>query len=71
MQRMSGIDPMFVYADTPDTPMEIAYACVLDPRARRVATASSAFVTSCGADPGSPLRSRFMAVPLAWTSPGW
>ncbi len=31
MQRMSGIDPMFVYAGTQDTPMEIAYACVLDP----------------------------------------
>jgi diacylglycerol O-acyltransferase / wax synthase len=31
MQRMSGIDPMFVYADTQDAPMEIAYACVLDP----------------------------------------
>ena len=31
MQRMTGIDPMFVYSDTPETPMEIAYACVLDP----------------------------------------
>ena len=31
MQRMTGIDPMFIYSDTPDTPMEIAYACVFDP----------------------------------------
>ncbi len=30
-QRMSGIDPMFIYSDTPETPMEIAYACVFDP----------------------------------------
>ena len=29
MQRMTGIDPMFVYSDTPETPMEIAYACDL------------------------------------------
>ena len=31
MQRMSGIDPMFVYSDTPLTPMEVAYICVFDP----------------------------------------
>ena len=31
MQRMSGIDPMFVYSDTPLTPMEVAYTCVFDP----------------------------------------
>ena len=31
MERMSGIDPMFVYSDTRHTPMEIAYACVFDP----------------------------------------
>jgi WS/DGAT/MGAT family acyltransferase len=31
MQRMTGIDPMFIYSDTPETPMEIAYACVFDP----------------------------------------
>ena len=30
-QRMTGIDPMFIYSDTPETPMEIAYACVFDP----------------------------------------
>ena len=30
MQRMTGIDPMFVYSDTPHTPMEIAYVCVFD-----------------------------------------
>ncbi len=31
MERMSGIDPMFIYSDTPETPMEIAYVCVFDP----------------------------------------
>lgn len=31
MQRMTGIDPMFIYSDTPETPMEIAYACIFDP----------------------------------------
>ena len=31
MQRMSGIDPMFVYSETPVTPMTVAYACVFDP----------------------------------------
>jgi WS/DGAT/MGAT family acyltransferase len=31
MQRMTGIDSMFIYSDTPETPMEIAYACVFDP----------------------------------------
>ena len=31
MQRMTGIDPMFIYSDTPETPMEIAYVCVFDP----------------------------------------
>src|ERR1700723_1564583 len=31
MQRMTGIDPMFIYSDTPETPMEVAYACVFDP----------------------------------------
>ena len=31
MQRMTGIDPMFVYSDTPLTPMEVAYICVFDP----------------------------------------
>ena len=35
MQRMTGIDPMFIYSDTPETPMEIAYACVFDPAAPR------------------------------------
>ena len=31
MERMTGIDPMFIYSDTPETPMEIAYACIFDP----------------------------------------
>ena len=31
MQRMSGIDPMFIYSETAVSPMEVAYACVFDP----------------------------------------
>jgi diacylglycerol O-acyltransferase / wax synthase len=32
MQRMSGIDPMFIYSETPETSMEVAYTCVFDPK---------------------------------------
>jgi diacylglycerol O-acyltransferase len=32
MERMHGIDPMFVYSETPATPMEVAYACILNPQ---------------------------------------
>jgi diacylglycerol O-acyltransferase / wax synthase len=31
VQRMNGIDPMFIYSETAETPMEVAYACVFDP----------------------------------------
>ena len=31
MERMNSIDPMFIYSDTPATPMEVAYACILNP----------------------------------------
>jgi diacylglycerol O-acyltransferase len=30
MSRMCGIDPMFIYAETPASPMEVAYACTFD-----------------------------------------
>jgi diacylglycerol O-acyltransferase len=71
MERMSGIDPMFVYADTPETPMEIAYACVLDPTSvpggygfERVRDVLAVRI------PGLPaLRRRLMAVPLGLDVP--
>ena len=28
-KRMNGIDPMFIYSETPSTPMEVAYTCVV------------------------------------------
>jgi diacylglycerol O-acyltransferase / wax synthase len=71
MQRMSGIDPMFVYADTQNTPMEIAYACVLDPasvpggydfeRVRQVLTTRIPTLPA--------LRRRFLAVPFGLDVP--
>ena len=71
MQRMSGIDPMFVYADTPDTPMEIAYACVLDPTSapggysfERVRDLLAERIPAL-----PPLRRRFMAVPFGLDVP--
>ena len=74
MQRMSGIDPMFVYSDTPETPMEIAYACVFDP-----ATADGRLLLR--ACPGAcsrtrmptlpPFRRRLVPVPLGLDHPRW
>ena len=74
MQRMTGIDPMFIYSDTPETPMEIAYACVFDPsalperlhlRAGRGRSRGSAIPTL------PPFRRRLMAVPLGLDHPRW
>ena len=71
MQRMSGIDPMFVYADTPATPMEVVYACVLDPTSvpggysfQRVRDLLTARVPALPA-----LRRRLMAVPFGLDVP--
>jgi diacylglycerol O-acyltransferase / wax synthase len=73
MQRMTGIDPMFVYSDTPQTPMEIAYACVLDP-----ATAEGGYsferVARLLEDriPTLPsFRQRLVPVPLGLDHPRW
>ncbi len=73
MQRMSGIDPMFVYSDTPVTPMEVAYTCVFDP-----ATAPGGYsfeaVRAVLADRVPtmlPLLRRLMTVPLGLDHPRW
>ncbi len=73
MQRMTGIDPMFIYSDTPETPMEIAYACIFDPSSapngyafehvrslleERIPTLTS-------------FRRRLMTVPLGLDHPRW
>src|ERR1700728_3820336 len=73
MQRMSGLDPMFVYAETPVTPMEVAYACTFDP-----VTAPDGY--SCDTVRAvlaervptlPPLRRRLMEVPFGIDHPRW
>ncbi len=73
MQRMTGIDPMFIYSDTPETPMEIAYACVFDPSTseggyefERVADVLRTRIPTL-----EPFRRRLMAVPLGLDHPRW
>jgi diacylglycerol O-acyltransferase / wax synthase len=73
MQRMTGIDPMFLYSDTPDTPMEIAYACVFDPSTLpggysfdRVTAVLQTRIPTL-----PPFRRRLMAVPLGLDHPRW
>jgi diacylglycerol O-acyltransferase len=73
MERMSGIDPMFVYSDTPLTPMEVAYICVFDP-----VTAPGGYsfesVRAMLAERVPtllPLRRRLMAVPFGLDHPRW
>jgi diacylglycerol O-acyltransferase len=73
MQRMTGIDPMFIYSDTPETPMEIAYACVFDPSsapdgysfARVEALLDERIPTL------PPFRRRLMPVPFGLDNPRW
>ena len=73
MQRMTGIDPMFIYSDTPETPMEIAYACVFDP-----ATLGGGYsfervkgVLQTRIPTLQPFRRRLMPVPLGLDHPRW
>jgi diacylglycerol O-acyltransferase len=73
MQRMTGIDPMFIYSDTPETPMEIAYACLFDPSSlpggysfERVTAVLGTRIPTL-----EPFRRRLMAVPLGLDHPRW
>jgi diacylglycerol O-acyltransferase len=73
MQRMNGIDPMFIYSETPETPMEVAYACIFDP-----ATAPGGYsfdaVRALLAERVPtlpPFRRRLMAVPFGLDHPRW
>jgi WS/DGAT/MGAT family acyltransferase len=73
MQRMTGIDPMFIYSDTPETPMEIAYACVFDPTSlpqgysfERVTGVLQMRIPTL-----QPFRRRLMPVPLGLDHPRW
>ena len=71
MQRMTGIDPMFIYSDTPETPMEIAYACLFDPSSlpggytfERVTAVLQTRIPTL-----QPFRRRLMPVPLGTGPP--
>ncbi len=73
MQRLNGIDPMFLYSETPVTPMEVAYTCVFDP-----STAPEGYsferlrvVLSQRLPKLHPLRRRLMEVPLGLDHPRW
>jgi diacylglycerol O-acyltransferase / wax synthase len=73
MQRMTGIDPMFIYSDRPETPMEIAYACVFDPSTLpggytfdRVRDVLQTRIPTL-----QPFRRRLMPVPLGLDHPRW
>jgi len=73
MERMTGIDPMFIYSDTPETPMEIAYACVFDPSTadggygfERIADVLEARMPTLAS-----FRRRLLAVPLGLDHPRW
>src|SRR5580658_9391189 len=73
MQRMNGIDPLFVYSETPDTPMEMAYACVFDP-----STAPNGYsfegvrnLLMERVPTLPPFRRRIMTVPLGLDNPRW
>ena len=73
MQRMTGIDPMFIYSDTPDTPMEVAYACVFDPS---TAEEGYSFERVCDVlnerlPNLAPFRRRLITVPLGLDHPRW
>ncbi|MGP0032175.1 MAG: wax ester/triacylglycerol synthase family O-acyltransferase [Acidimicrobiales bacterium] len=70
---MNGIDPMFIYSETPVNPMEVAYTCVFDPstapggysfdRLRGVLTERLPTLR--------PFRRRLMEVPLGLDHPRW
>lgn len=73
MQRMTGIDPMFIYSDTPETPMEIAYACIFDPSSAPEGYAFENVQALLEERiPTLPsFRRRLMAVPLGLDHPRW
>ncbi len=73
MERMHGIDPMFIYSETPTTPMEVAYACVLNPQ-----TASGGYSFDAVRQQLAervptlvPFRRRLVHVPLGLDHPRW
>ena len=73
MKHMSGLDPMFVYAETPTTRLEVAYICLFDPTTAselldfaRIKTLVEARLHLL-----PPFRRRLLPVPLSLDHPGW
>ncbi len=73
MERLAGLDPMFVYSDTPEFPLEVAYACVLDPATAPTGYAFERVVRMFELKvPSIPqLRRRLVPVPLGLDHPRW
>jgi WS/DGAT/MGAT family acyltransferase len=73
MQRMCGIDPMFLYSETPATPMEVSFTCVFDPQSAPGGYSFDA-VRDHVAHRLSEiplLRRRLMQVPMGLDHPRW
>jgi WS/DGAT/MGAT family acyltransferase len=70
---MNGIDPMFIYSETPETPMEVAYACVFDPSSAPDGYSFDAVRALLAERVPTlpPFRRRLMAVPLGLDHPRW
>jgi diacylglycerol O-acyltransferase len=73
VSRMSGIDPMFIYAGTPATPMEVAYTCIFDATTApggysfdRIRELLAQRLPALG-----PFRRRLVEVPFGLDHPRW
>jgi WS/DGAT/MGAT family acyltransferase len=70
---MNGIDPMFVYSETPVTPMEVAYACIFDPTTAPGGYSFEAVRAVLAERVPSlvPFRRRLVPVPFGLDHPRW
>jgi WS/DGAT/MGAT family acyltransferase len=70
---MTGIDPLFIYSESPETPMEVAYACVFDPTTAPGGYSFGAVreLLAQRVPTLPPFRRRLMAVPLGLDHPRW
>ena len=73
MERLTGLDPMFVYSDMPETPLEVAYACILDPSTAPGGYSFDAVraVLEARIPTIRALRRRLVSVPLGLDHPRW
>jgi WS/DGAT/MGAT family acyltransferase len=73
MDRLNGIDPIFLYADGPKTPMEVAYVCVLDPSTSPGGYSFSKVRDSLGGrlEAIAPFHRRLARAPFGIDAPRW